>query len=1000
MAKYEELKYAVAQVIKNNGNEEITGDVLQNTLLAIINSVGEHSGFAGIAKPTDNPGMPDQNLFYIATEPGTYVNFNFAVVEDEALILEWRGEWVVHATGLATVASLKKKLDIAEFNKYFEFVDFGSYVAIRAKKGVFSDSFISGKGSNPESGEGGGGGGATSLSQLSDVKITLPQIGDFLTFDGADWINIPRSSIMPDLTGYATQSWVKQQGYATVAALTEHAADGTIHITATERTLWNKTATDLATIIGADSDDIINKWEEVVAFLDTYTEADTLANLMSNKADKTTKVIAGTGLTGGGALTGNVTLSLASRTLWGQTYDGSKNVSGDMTDVGSISMNGRIYFGDDAHYIELSSDGYFHFSHGISSEGFISGKGSNPEAGGGGGGGATALSQLTDVSLTPLAEGQLFMYNGSKWTNVAQSTIVPTLKNLTFGSKTYNGTTAQTITAADLGALTAHQTLYSLAFQAGAFSAKAYTPNVGTQTINIPTKTSHLTNDSGFATKLGVLGTQIGAYVNGVLGNLITVPYATNADKVDGYDALRLQRDIYTYLTGTNVADSTTDPNTLTGGTGISGFRFYDTKFYASATAGAKRTQIAYPYNKLTNIQYRVYSTEWSAWKTIANIDDNVASATKLQTARTIWGQSFDGTKNIGGDFLMDKDSHNRRVRIAKETANIYYTAGINGEWAEGLRLQNNAETTNLSSLGFYGTGDTLLYIYIGGTYASPKMVIDASGKVGIGTKTPANILDVGGTISANGEARFSNGAYVDPAVGVSCAMKITHKLAVGGDVYMATLSGNVGIGTKSPGYKLDVNGDARVTGNFRLNGSYLFLKHYEATEGIYFATDKNGDLSISKHSNYAFSGSIGKIVYVSGNIGIGTSTPAHKLDVTGVIHSTTGIFTDGYLSGKGQNTASDARLKTYMENVALTVQDIANAPAWRYKWKTDGKVDVGSTTQYWGRLIPELTHKLPGSEYNGLDYGKTALLSAITIARTVRNHEERIEALERRTNA
>jgi len=42
----------------------------------------------------------------------------------------------------------------------------------------------------------------------------------------------------------------------------------------------------LASITGADTDNVINKWQEVVNFLATYTEADTLANLLNNKADK------------------------------------------------------------------------------------------------------------------------------------------------------------------------------------------------------------------------------------------------------------------------------------------------------------------------------------------------------------------------------------------------------------------------------------------------------------------------------------------------------------------------------------------------------------------------------------------------------------------------------------------------------------------------------------------------------------------------------------------
>lgn len=48
--------------------------------------------------------------------------------------------------------------------------------------------------------------------------------------------------------------------------------------------------------------------------------------------------------------------------------------------------------------------------------------------------------------------------------------------------------------------LTSHQTIYDLTFQAGTFSAKTFDPNGAAATVNIPTNTSHLTNDSGFIT--------------------------------------------------------------------------------------------------------------------------------------------------------------------------------------------------------------------------------------------------------------------------------------------------------------------------------------------------------------------------------------------------------------------------------------------------------------------------------------------------------------------
>lgn len=48
---------------------------------------------------------------------------------------------------------------------------------------------------------------------------------------------------------------------------------------------------------------------------------------------------------------------------------------------------------------------------------------------------------------------------------------------------------------------------------------------------------------------------------------------------------------------------------------------------------------------------------------TLALTSDNVASATKLQTPRTIWGQSFDGTGNVNGTiYINNSDSENGAI--------------------------------------------------------------------------------------------------------------------------------------------------------------------------------------------------------------------------------------------------------------------------------------------------------------------------------------------------
>lgn len=94
MANWDNLKAAIQDVIKENGNEEITGQVLQNTLLSIVNNLGENATFAGLATPTTNPGTPDGVIFYVATQQGTYQYFNNLVVnKGETAIFLYKTNW-------------------------------------------------------------------------------------------------------------------------------------------------------------------------------------------------------------------------------------------------------------------------------------------------------------------------------------------------------------------------------------------------------------------------------------------------------------------------------------------------------------------------------------------------------------------------------------------------------------------------------------------------------------------------------------------------------------------------------------------------------------------------------------------------------------------------------------------------------------------------------------------------------------------------------------------
>ena len=95
MANYAALISAIQAVITTNGNNEITGSILQQLLITFVNSLGADYQFVGIANESTNPGTPDQKVFYIGGA-GTYPNFNSAVVPSGYLaVFKYNGSWTV-----------------------------------------------------------------------------------------------------------------------------------------------------------------------------------------------------------------------------------------------------------------------------------------------------------------------------------------------------------------------------------------------------------------------------------------------------------------------------------------------------------------------------------------------------------------------------------------------------------------------------------------------------------------------------------------------------------------------------------------------------------------------------------------------------------------------------------------------------------------------------------------------------------------------------------------
>ncbi len=142
--------------------------------------------------------------------------------------------------------------------------------------------------------------------------------------------------------------------------------------------------------------------------------------------------------------------------------------------------------------------------------------------------------------------------------------------------------------------------------------------------------------------------------------------------------------------------------------------------------------QIYNDYNNTSLLYYRSRYNGWKAWRRFAFVDSNVASATKLQTARTLWGQSFNGTANVSGSI----------TGVSNIIADYYYLA--NGSNNPYLRLTLNSHNWYVQAY--------IDKLFVGAGIAT-SMQIDINGNVGIGlasSAAPSAKLDVAGLVKAS----------------------------------------------------------------------------------------------------------------------------------------------------------------------------------------------------------------------------------------------------------
>jgi len=289
-------------------------------------------------------------------------------------------------------------------------------------------------------------------------------------------------------------------------------------------------------------------------------------------------------------------------------------------------------------------------------------------------------------------------------------------------------------------------------------------------------------------------------------------------------------------------------------------------------------------------------------------------------SALNYWTKDGSDLFYSGGNVGIGTGSPTRLLTVGStSTASSFMNIVSNGFSTIAF---GDAADDNRAQIIYSHTLDKLSFQTGGGSaigVGKDRLLIDVAGNVGIGTTSPASILHVNGSAIINGTLNMdsnkiislANGTVSTDAVTLGQLQQVNNTVSgdyvpytgssanvvLGGydfsvntsDLFVDVSAGRVGIGTASPDNMLEIVGPGgsidvlkltKGTGTsgikfvFNEAGSYpSYIQTYEAADAGY--------MRIGVNSGSASTREVMRLMG-SGNVGIGTTSPNAKLEVTG----------------------------------------------------------------------------------------------------------------------